>query len=197
MKLLCCVDVHGDKRTLENIVYMSKYVDLVVCAGDLTNFEHNMKSLLKKLNTSKKKVLIIPGNHETPESLKKACKEFNNLIYLHKKHYVFKGVLFLGYGTGGFSMRDPEFVKTTSNFKKIIKKHKGLPIVLITHAPPYGTKADFINGAHVGNKDIRKFIVKNNVLLSISGHLHETAGVVDRIRKTTVINPGVFMIVEI
>ena len=78
-----------------------------------------------------------------------------------------------------------EFEKFTAKVKPFLKKH-----VLITHAPPYGTKLDDIYGEHCGSKSIRDFIYKHKPLLAVSGHLHETAGREDYIGDSRLINPG-------
>jgi Icc-related predicted phosphoesterase len=69
----------------------------------------------------------------------------------------------------------------------MIKKDK---VILVTHAPPYNTKVDRINGNLCGNKSIRNFISEVKPVLAVCGHLHETAGKRDKIGKTLVINPG-------
>jgi uncharacterized protein len=69
------------------------------------------------------------------------------------------------------------------------------------HAPPYGfaldlapelTK-DLIQAAdrkiHVGSRAVAKMIEKYQPLLGLHGHIHESRGV-QKIRKTTIINPG-------
>jgi len=72
MKILAFVDVHEDIKALNKIIDKSHIADLLVCAGDLTDFEQNMDLMLSMLNRIGKPVLIIPGNHETSTNLKKA-----------------------------------------------------------------------------------------------------------------------------
>jgi Icc-related predicted phosphoesterase len=73
------------------------------------------------------------------------------------------------------------------------------------HAPPYGTSLDIapkldenlkpvtkwgsIVQIHVGSKAIRELIEKYQPILGLHGHIHECSGV-DRLGKTTCINPG-------
>ena len=77
------------------------------------------------------------------------------------------------------------------NWSKNIKKGKNEIIVLVTHAPVYNTKLDFLKGiGHAGNLSIRKFINRVNPKLVICGHFHENFGVVDKINQTKIINPG-------
>lgn len=69
------------------------------------------------------------------------------------------------------------------------------------HAPPYGFGLDLApeldenltqaadRKIHVGSKAVAKMIEKYQPLLGLHGHIHESRGV-QKIRKTTIINPG-------
>ncbi len=192
MKILAFTDPHLSSFALKKIKSKVKKQkpDLLVCAGDISIFEQGLNIYLSKLNKLKIKTLMIHGNHEADKTLRKSCKRYKNLIFIHKKYYKQNNHLFLGYGGGGFSLVDPDFYKISKKFRKIIKKNKDKKIILITHAPPYKTKLDLVVGSHCGNKTIRNFIVKNKVDLHISGHLHENFNKKDKIKKTEIINPG-------
>ena len=172
---------------------------MLVCAGDISIFEHGIVRLMNRLDKLNRKILIIHGNHEDSSTFIKYSKLFKNIIFIHKNYLIKNNSLFLGYGGGGFSMADRQFEKTAQNkFKKIINKNKDKKIILITHAPPYKTKLDKLVGGHAGNKSIRHFVEKNKIDLLICGHLHENFGKEDKIKRTKVINPGPFgKIVEI
>ena len=201
MKLLAFTDIHGSLLALKRIEHKvkSEKPDLLICAGDISIFEHGIVNILRKLNKLNKKILIVHGNHEDDITFIKYSRLLKNIIFIHKSYYVENNILFLGYGGGGFSMVDKEFEKTAKNkFKKIIMENKDKKIVFVTHAPPYKTKLDKLGTNHAGNKSFRKFLGKNNVALMISGHLHENFGKEDNIGKTKVINPGPFgKIIEI
>ena len=188
MKILAFVDVHEDIKALSRVIEKSKEVELLVCAGDLTVFEHNMELMLSMLNKIGKPILVIPGNHETNTNLKKACSLFKNIIYLHKRSYEIGDYLFLGHGGGGFSTHNPQFEKIAKTFNKKITKEK--ITILVSHEPPYGTKLDYIANGHTGSKSLMKFIDKNHLKLVICGHLHENKNKIDKINNTLIINPG-------
>jgi uncharacterized protein len=47
--------------------------------------------------------------------------------------------------------------------------------IYVFHSPPINTSLDLIyNFTHVGSKAIRRFIEQNNILIALSGHVHET-----------------------
>lgn len=193
MKLLAFVDMHGSNKALKKIKKQAKKADILICAGDLTIFETNLDKLLFQLDKLKKPVLIIPGNHESEASIKQLSKMFENITNIDEKSHIIEDYLFLGYGGGGFSMVDKHFIKVSKKFEKKIKKSGKNPenkVILVTHAPPYKTKIDKIMGEPCGNKSIKNFILKVKPDLAISGHLHETAGKQDKVKKTIVINPG-------
>lgn len=192
MKILAFTDMHLSSVAFKKIKSKAKKQnpDLIICAGDVSIFEEGLNFILSKLNKLKKKTLIIHGNHETSSVLRRVCKKYKNIIFIHKKQYKQNNHIFLGYGGGGFSLTDPDFYKTGEKFHKIIKNNKGKKIIFITHGPPYKTKVDLIVGSHCGNKTFRNFILKNKIDLHICGHLHETFGKKDKIKKTEIINPG-------
>ena len=192
MKLLAFTDLHLSSYAFKKIKSKVKKQnpDILICAGDVSIFEQDINFILNKLNKLKKKTLIIPGNHETDKVLRKICKKYKNLIFIHKKQYRQNNHIFLGYGGEGFSLTTPGFYKTGEKFKKIMRKNKDKKIIFITHASPYKTKVDLIVGSHCGNKTFRNFVIKNKIDLYICGHLHETFGKKDKIKKTEVINPG-------
>ncbi len=193
MKFVCFTDLHADMKILDALIIRSNKedIDAVICAGDFTIFESNIKKILKKINLIKKPVFMITGNHEDKEKLQVELnqKKYENLIYIDEGYYRMGDFLFLGHGGGGFSMRDAEFRKLSREWrKKVIKKTD--KIIFITHMPPYDSKADNLGDANAGNRDYRDFILRTSPKLCVCGHLHETAGAKGVINKTLVVNPG-------
>ncbi len=189
MKILAFVDTHGNLKAIERLLVKGEGVDLLVCAGDISNFGHNLKESIAKLKKLNKPMLIIPGNHESEEQIRELSKEFPWLINLHKSSYQLGEYVFFGYGGGGFSMEDLQYEKVIKNFKKILKKDSKL--VIVTHGPPYGTRCDLL--PHQGYRGCKTYTEVDKELkpiLHICGHLHETASMRDKIGGTLVINPG-------
>lgn len=195
MKILAFTDIHGSLLALRRIEQKAKSQnpDVIVCAGDISIFEHGIIGLTKRLNKLNKKIIMVHGNHEDERTFIRLSNLFKNIIFIHKKCFIEDNVLFLGYGGGGFSITDKAFDKVAkAKFRKIIKQNKGRKIILVTHAPPNRTKLDKLIQGHCGNKPIRNFVEKNKVDLLICGHLHENFGKEDKIGKTKAINPGPF-----
>ncbi len=67
--------------------------------------------------------------------------------------------------------------------------------IYIMHSPPFGTRLDLIRGGgSAGSRSIRIFIEKNQPLLTLHGHIHESpelsGACYERIGGTFSINPG-------
>lgn len=190
MKILCFTDTHGSSEAFNVLKAKSRTADLLLCCGDFTVFERNMKNILNKFSSLGKPILLIPGNHEISSNVRDACDKFKNITYINNSYYADDNMLILGLEGNGFSLRDRQFEKDSKKFLRIIKQHKGKKIILMTHAPPYGTAHDEIYDEHCGNESIRKFIEKVQPDYALCGHIHENNYSKDKIGKTDTLNPG-------
>ncbi len=190
MKIIAFTDLHASQRKLSHIegLIKLKKPDLLICSGDISVFGKELTSVLRKINSFNIKTLIIPGNHELEEELEEVSKRYDNLIDIHKKFYEFKGFQFFGLGSGGFAQKNLEFEKQFTKLKQKIKDPA--KFVFISHGPAYKTKVDKIEKDYVGSISIRKFIELTKPVLAISGHIHETEHLEDKIKSTRLINPG-------
>ena len=193
MKILFFVDLHEDKKALEQLKKKALKADLIICAGDFSIFENKIKWVVRELDKLGKDVLVIPGNHETLSVTRKLCLASKHLKDIHAKVLAKGDLLVVAYGEGGFSDKDPGFERFWKKKKKIILKlqKEGLKMIFVTHGPPFGTKVDDLGKKdYVGCKSYNRFILRHKPLFAVSGHLHENAGVEDKIGKTLVFNPG-------
>jgi len=67
--------------------------------------------------------------------------------------------------------------------------------IYIMHSPPFGTRLDLIQGGKsAGSRSIKTFIEKNQPLVTLHGHIHESpelsGAYFDQIGETLSINPG-------
>ncbi len=191
MKIIGCTDMHCNVAAVKRIAKLAqqKKVDCIVCCGDISIFGDGLDYMVKKLAHIGKPVFVVPGNHDDEAVLKKLCSYYPNMHFIHKKIQSFMGYHFVGFEADGFSGQDKEFRQW---IKKKAKKLRTLKnIILVTHAPPYGTKGDTLMGEHCGNKDIKAFLkTHNNIVAHFYGHFHETAGTIERVNKAKVINSG-------
>jgi hypothetical protein len=195
MKILTFVDLHGNLAALKKLVEKARKnkVSAFICAGDISFFGAELHELVKKFKDTAIPLIIIPGNHETPTALHEVVKKSDFAKDIHGKTVIFESCLFFGCGgskitpfSTPFELNDKEFENKLSKFRK----EKSNRFVFVVHEPPYNTKLDYIDGAHVGSKSIRKFIEKYKPDYCICGHFHENVGKEDKVGKTKIINPG-------
>ncbi len=194
MKILAASDVHGDKSTIEKLVAKAKKedVDLIILCGDLTFFENDLTGIIGPFKKLNKKIIIIPGNHESFATAEFLAKQYAPGVYnLHGRSILFYNEIGI-FGAGGadvglFQIGDSEIEKILEKAHEPIKnaKHK----ILITHTPPYGTTIDAL-WEHVGSKGVRKVIENVQPEIALCGHIHETFGKSDKIGNTTIVNVG-------
>lgn len=67
--------------------------------------------------------------------------------------------------------------------------------IYVMHSPPFATRLDLVQGGKsAGSRSIKTFIERNQPLLTLHGHIHESPELsgtyVDRIGETLSVNPG-------
>ena len=190
MKILSFSDVHARMPIVYKLLEKAKRADVLICAGDMSNFGSGLKSSIQMLNKSGKPILILHGNHESEEDIKELAQQFPRVINIHKKMVVIGDYVFFGYGGGGFSSIEEGMEKFAIQLRRKIPA--GKKIVFITHAPPYNTDLDYLPWLeeHRGCKSTVKVIKMIKPHLVICGHLHETAGKSCHLGKTLLLNAG-------
>ena len=190
MKILAFTDLHGNKKGMHSIInkFTKNNPELLICAGDLTDFGRNLDKICREFNKFDVPVFVTLGNHEIEKELILMSKKYKNIIYLHKIFYEYKNCLFFGFGGGGFGYRIPEFEAFVKKNKVKFKTKKQL--IFVTHAPIYNTKLDILGENHVGCKSTRDFIEKFKPALVFCGHFHENENKTDYIGKIKIVNPG-------
>jgi hypothetical protein len=187
-------DIHNDVSRIDAISEDLCKADVVVISGDITNFGDKaaVANVIKTLRIYNETIVAVPGNCDPPE-VSDYLTAHN--INLDQTCRIVGGVVFAGIGG---SLPCPSHTPneiSENEFRShlaaaIGNMPKAMPLVLVTHQPPYGTLADVSGGfRHVGSESIRAFIEKNKPAVCFCGHIHEAQSV-DRIDGTTIINPG-------
>lgn len=197
MKILSISDIHSNLN--ENLFeYLSdNYIDLLIISGDITNFGplEFVNEFIGKIISLGCEVVAIPGNCD-PDGILDAIKESGAKL-LHNSQATYDNFIILGYGGSNPTPFDTPFEiddnKIYDDLKALLEKvnDKNKFKILLTHAPPYDTKADLTStNLHVGSNAIRKIIEEFKPELNICGHIHEAKSL-SYIGDTTIVNPGI------
>jgi Icc-related predicted phosphoesterase len=188
-------DIHGRTGMGKDLAAAIAGADLIVIAGDITNFggKEEAKAIIRGIQDLNKRILAIPGNCDHNDVKGFLASED---IDLHGRAREIEGVLFFGVGGSGRTPFGTPQEYSDLDFGEVLKTfHKTEDIgcyVLVSHDPPTKTRVDRTAfGIHAGNKKIREFIESFQPALCICGHIHEARGE-DLIGNTRIVNPGPF-----
>ena len=192
LKILASGDIHGDISQARKLADQAEKenVDLVVLCGDLTYAESSTEGIIGPFVKKNKKVLLIPGNHETV-----ATADFLAELYgatnLHGYSIIHKDVGLFGCGganIGIFQLGEDEIYdlikKGYQRIKDIKKK------IMVTHVHPSGSLMEKFTQIFPGSDGVRKAIDKFKPDILLCSHVHEAEGIEEMIGNTKVINVG-------
>lgn len=189
MKLLIFSDIHNDWKTLERLLNVE--ADFYISAGDQLTWSKGLERCGQILEPRGDKVYVLPGNHESADQITDMCARYG-LHYFHERHMQVGRwqVAGLGYSSptpfhtpGEYT--EPQLAERLQRFAELS------PLVLICHAPPYGTALDRIHpGLHAGSTAVAQFIRQHQPEHFFCGHIHEAEGVAVEIGKTRARNVG-------
>ncbi len=189
-KILAVGDIHGDTGLVKRLAKKAKEedVDLVILAGDLTFVEQSVKNLIGPFIKAKKEVLLIPGNHESIATVNFLAEMYPKTKNIHGYSFIKNDLGIFGAGGGDIINITPD-KEIFSALKKGHEKVKNLKKqIMVTHMHPRGSKAEF--SGFKGSMAVKKAIEEFQPDVLISAHIHEAAGIEEKIGKTKVINVG-------
>jgi Icc-related predicted phosphoesterase len=191
MKLLVFSDLHSDFRTAAKLVELSNTVDVVVGAGDFCVVRQGLDEIIAPLSAIKKPAVVVPGNSESTEELIQACRSWKSAHVLHGSSTTIDGVTFFGIG-GGIPITP--FGSWSYDFSEDEARDllRDCPSggVLVSHSPPWGLLDLSSDGRSLGSQAVRETIDNKRPELVACGHIHGSAGLIEEISETTVINAG-------
>ncbi len=191
-------DIHGDVRAVRKVgpdLRNAHMVLLIGVIGDITHFGRakDASSVIDAVAALNPRILAVPGNCDHPEVSEYLAERG---VSLEGRPMIVDGVGFMGVGgslpcPGGATpneIGEEQFERALADVTGPLPP--GMPLILVSHQPPYDTKADaVIGGRHVGSTSVRQFIRDRQPLLCFAGHIHEGRGI-DTIGVCQVINPG-------
>jgi hypothetical protein len=192
VKILAFSDIHGDMMQAEKLAKQAEKenVDLVVLAGDITYREQSTDNIIGPFVKRHKKVLLIPGNHETVATAD-FLAELYGVTNLHGYSVKSGDVGIFGCGganIGLFRIEESEIYDLMQKgFDKVKDSRKK---IMVSHVHPHGTKMDDLTDFFPGSTGLRRAVEKFQPDILICGHVHEAEGIEEKIGKTKVINVG-------
>jgi len=190
MKAVAISDVHGNRKAVERLVkVLGSEFDALLIAGDITHFSNaeSARKVLEPLLEVGIKIVAVHGNcdgRDVPGLLEELG------ISAHNKRIEVRGIGIVGIGGSNITPFHTVWELSEDEIREILEGNYRKGDVILSHAPPYGTRADLTrSGLHVGSRALREFIEKKKPPLVITGHIHEARSV-DRVGDTLIVNPG-------
>jgi Icc-related predicted phosphoesterase len=191
MKLLLFSDLHNDFHAASKLVELSNAVDVVVGAGDFCVARQGLGKIIAPLSAITKPTVVVPGNSESVEELLQACRSWKTARVLHGSRTTIAEISFFGIG-GGIPITP--FGSWSYDFSEDeaydLLRDCPAGLVLVSHSPPAGVLDVSSDGRSLGSQAVRETILLKKPNLVVCGHIHGSAGQIDRIGETTVINAG-------
>lgn len=197
--ILVAGDIGKSPYQIMNSEAYSKWCSLFIGHDHFTSsvvdaHEQSIKNSLVRLSELGVPVFVVPGNEDIP----KCHKVFNDIplvINVDRRVANFKGLKVVGFGGCNHTTTAHTFYEWSEEtarrvLNELFTQCLDERILLLSHAPPFGTLLDFVGMRHIGSFAIRSTIKKFSPLICICGHVHEASGVEDVLSRTIVINPG-------
>ncbi|RME54846.1 hypothetical protein D6777_02525 [Candidatus Woesearchaeota archaeon] len=188
-KILAFGDLHGDREQARKLAQKARdeNVDLVVICGDFVNNEDDVSSLLGLFD---KRVLIIPGNHESVATVD-FLSELYDFKNLHGYYYKINDLGLFGCGSaniGLFQLKEEEIFQTLKKGNTALNDCKKK--IMVTHNHPSGSLMERFSKFVPGSEGIKKALEEFKPDLMLCSHAHEAHGMEEMIGNTKVINVG-------
>jgi Icc-related predicted phosphoesterase len=188
-RLLIFSDIHNDWVTLERILDVE--AEYYISAGDQVSWGRGLDRCGQILKTRGDKVWVLPGNHESASQIAAFCDQYG-LNNFHQQQFTVGAwhVAGLGYSSPTPFDTPGEYteLQIASLLAPLAKLH---PLVLVCHAPPFGTALDEVRaGMHAGSTAVRDFIQRCQPPHFFCGHIHEAEGVSIEMGQTSAHNVG-------
>ena len=193
MRVLIFSDIHGDLRALQSRI--AEPADIYIAAGDLATFGKGLERCGEILRPLGERLWVLPGNHETHEQTRAFCERYG-FVDFHRQVRALesaKGATqWAGLGYSNITPFNTPGEYSEEEIAKALAAFDGIrPLYLVVHFPPLDTKLDeYAPGKHAGSPALREWVLREQPVRLFCGHIHETAGLADRLGSTECINVG-------
>ncbi len=190
MRILAFSDLHTDLGQARRLAERSAEADVVLGVGDFASVHSGLAETIEALRAIEAPAVLVPGNNETEEALRKACADWEQAVVLHGEIAEIEGVPFFGLGAGiPVTPWEWSFDLTEEAAAELLEACPE-ECVLAVHSPPRGHVDVSGAGRHLGSEAVLRAIERRRPRLALCGHIHESWGRQSRIGPTPVINLG-------
>jgi Icc-related predicted phosphoesterase len=190
-RILLFSDLHCDASAARDLVRRSAAFDVVVGAGDFATMHRGLDAIIAILLEMRVPAVLVPGNSETADELRAACREWDEATVLHGSGTTVAGISFFGIGGGipvtPFGDWSYDFMESDA---EALLRECPAGGVLVTHSPPHGLVDVSGDGKHLGSTAVRRTVETMRPRLVVCGHIHARAGEHERCGDTVVVNAG-------
>lgn len=193
MRVLVFSDIHGDLRALDRIV--AQPADVYIAAGDLATFGRGLERCAELLAPLGERLWVLPGNHETHDQTRAFCAQFG-FVDFHRQVRTLGGAndraTWAGLGYSNITPFNTPGEYSEEEIADALAAFDGIAgLYLVAHCPPRDTKLDeYAPGKHAGSSALRAWIDRAQPSYTFCGHIHEAAGLDERLGATHCINVG-------
>lgn len=192
MRILATGDIHGDVSLVKKLAKQAKdeKVDLVLITGDITYFDQGVDGLIGPFKKAGKKVLFIPGNHDSFATAD-FLAELYGIKNVHGYSVKYEDVGIFGCG---FANIGPNQISEKEIFDNLKKGHDNIKYlrkkIMMTHVHPSETKMEKFSNFVKGSEGVKKAVETFKPDILFCSHVHEAQGIEEKIGETRVINVG-------
>jgi len=192
MKILAAGDIHGDTSLSEKLAEKAEQekVDLVILCGDITFSEKSTEGLIEPFVKKNKKILLIPGNHETIATADFLADAYG-ATNLHGYSVKIKDIGIFGCGLANIGVSQLSESEIFSLLKKGFNKIKdSKKKIMVTHVHPANSLMSKLTKFFPGSTGVKRAIQELKPDLLLCSHVHEAENMEELIQNTKIINVG-------
>jgi uncharacterized protein len=191
MNLLLFSDLHADVAAARRLLPLARKADVLIGAGDFGNVRRHVGVCLDVLRVLDKPAVLVPGNNESLDELRDACRAWPSAHVLHGDDVTIDGVAFFGLGGGvpvtpfgswSFDLTEEEAAALLARCPP--------NAVLVSHSPPKGAADRSSRGQSLGSVAVRAAVERLRPRLVVCGHIHGSAGERALVGAVPVVNAG-------
>ncbi|MBI2663500.1 metallophosphoesterase [Candidatus Woesearchaeota archaeon] len=192
MRILAAGDIHGDSLLAKRLAERAEKekADLVILCGDITDSFQKTEGLIGPFLKKKKKVLLIPGNHDgfaTADFL----AELYGVKNIHGYSVKYEDIGIFGCGGANIGVEQLQEDDIYDILKKGFDKIKELKKkIMVTHVHPSNTKIEKFSQFVPGSEGVERALKKLKPDILLCSHVHEAEGIEEKLGSTLVINVG-------